>query len=249
MAAYTCASVRPDPGGSIAGSRRIQGGTQRFRARADSFVYRAYLDPACSWWNETSRNPPAYVLQHEQIHFALFELEARRMNQELAREPWAAEADTLDEAIAGLQARIQARLREALESALRVNREFDEDTSMGYRPRKQSEWWAHTMSELDRLPPGAVVRAPVPAPTPLPRDHAECLAAGGEREPAARGGRCFFHTTPQRNRAEYVRCREEGGAPRMLGRGTTRAAAGQSHVCTLVFEPGDAASAEPNQTP
>ena len=34
-----------------------------------------------AWWNDKiASEQPAYVLEHEQIHFAIFELEARALN-------------------------------------------------------------------------------------------------------------------------------------------------------------------------
>jgi len=84
--------------------------------------------------------------------------------------------------------------------------------------------------------PGAV--APKP-PGALPSSHAECSAAGGELEAESRGGRCFFYTTPRKDPSAYIHCRESGGVMRAAGRGMAREATGQSHVCTLVFEPQD----------
>lgn len=46
--------------------------------------YRAKMDTACSWWNaEQATTPADYVLEHEQIHFALMEIYARGINQDL----------------------------------------------------------------------------------------------------------------------------------------------------------------------
>ncbi|RUM40276.1 MAG: hypothetical protein DSY57_00015, partial [Desulfobulbus sp.] len=51
-----------------------------------SIGFEAVMDPACSWWNP--RVPPekkAYVLQHEQIHFALMEIAARRLSRRVGK--------------------------------------------------------------------------------------------------------------------------------------------------------------------
>jgi hypothetical protein len=69
----------------------------------------------------------------------------------------------------------------------------------------------------------------------LPKTHAECRAGGGEVEPLDRGGRCFAYYTPRRDTAAYSACRGGGGSHRLEGPG--RSVAGQSHVCTLIFEP------------
>lgn len=69
----------------------------------------------------------------------------------------------------------------------------------------------------------------------FPTSHAECRASSGEVEPERRGGRCFSYYTPRRDVAAYARCRDLGGVPHVVGPG--RRVSGQSHVCTLVFEP------------
>ncbi len=71
----------------------------------------------------------------------------------------------------------------------------------------------------------------------LPTTHQECIDAGGETEPPERGGRCFSYYTPRADAAAYARCRDAGGISGVRGPGRSRQAAGQSHVCTLVFEP------------
>ncbi len=66
----------------------------------------------------------------------------------------------------------------------------------------------------------------------------ECISAGGEVEPPERGGRCFSYYTPRADASAYAHCRDAGGVSGVRGPGRSRHAAGQSHVCTLVFEPG-----------
>ena len=40
--------------------------------------FRAQMDRKCSWWNPKDLGfPQEYILEHEQIHFALCELGAR----------------------------------------------------------------------------------------------------------------------------------------------------------------------------
>ncbi len=73
----------------------------------------------------------------------------------------------------------------------------------------------------------------------LPKTYAECIAAGGEREPESQGGRCFFYTTPRSDPSAYIHCRESGGVMGVAGRGMARETSGQSHVCTLVFSDPD----------
>jgi len=51
--------------------------------RIQSIAFEAVMLPDYSWWNPAvSREKTAYVLQHEQIHFALMELAARHLTQQ-----------------------------------------------------------------------------------------------------------------------------------------------------------------------
>lgn len=71
----------------------------------------------------------------------------------------------------------------------------------------------------------------------LPASHEECVAAGGDVDRASQGGRCFFYTTPRKDPSAYIRCRDSGGVMGVRGRGMARETRGQSHVCTLTFDP------------
>ena len=127
-------------------------GPVRYRAEPTALGFRALMDRDCSWWNSEQRHPPGYVLEHEQIHFALFELEARRLD---TRSPEIASAVTVgaatpEEAVRGAQERLAAEVRQAMAVAVQRNREFDEDTSMGVRPERQQTWRDRVRAELAR---------------------------------------------------------------------------------------------------
>jgi hypothetical protein len=148
LCAATCArivldevpvSIRPLPGGSS------------FEARPDRIRFRALMDRRCSWWRQgPCPQPAAYVLQHEQIHFALVELEARRLNlrsEELA-ERVRARGRSPEEASARSRERLEAILRDSSGAILESHIRFDEDASLGYRPERQQAWYERTMREL-----------------------------------------------------------------------------------------------------
>jgi hypothetical protein len=107
----------------------------------------------CSWWNAESSNlPEEYVLQHEQIHFALTELEARKLNAkagELAAS-FVARGGSEDEVQAEFQKKVNGVLEEALERLLERNRKFDEDTSAKYAPKVQQRWFDEVKRDLAR---------------------------------------------------------------------------------------------------
>ncbi len=48
----------------------------------DRLRFRAEMERDCSWWNPgvRSRDEPR-ILEHEQMHFVLFEIAARHLNQ------------------------------------------------------------------------------------------------------------------------------------------------------------------------
>ena len=50
-------------------------------------VFEAAMDPECSWLNrQLSGEKLEYVLEHEQIHFALMEIAARKLTREARKE-------------------------------------------------------------------------------------------------------------------------------------------------------------------
>lgn len=152
LGAATCAYVLSLPETHIeVVEQRSRDGPTLFRAVPIDLGFSARMDRACSWWNsEQTRLPPAYVLEHEQIHFALFEIEARRLDARAQALTVAATvtALTAEEAARRSHERLEAALAKALDDALRRNREFDEDTSMGFQPKRQKVWRERVRAEL-----------------------------------------------------------------------------------------------------
>lgn len=126
-------------------------GATAYEARFDRLGFLAVMDRRCSWWNDTQTVlPPDYVLEHEQIHFALFEVEARRLDARsdeiMARAR--AVAATPAAAAAEVERAVKQELEAALHSALERNRAFDEETSFGHSPARQRRWRARVDREL-----------------------------------------------------------------------------------------------------
>jgi hypothetical protein len=111
----------------------------------------ALMDRRCSWWNDKlAARAPGYVLEHEQIHFALYELGARKLNasvEEIKRD-MKAEGTSQDEVQAHAQRALNEALTKATEDLLERNRDFDQDTSLGYRPDRQRAWLRKVLEEL-----------------------------------------------------------------------------------------------------
>jgi len=130
---------------------RAPGGRVFYEATPRGLGFRAEMDRNCSWWNSAQAALKTdYVLEHEQIHFALFELEARRLNAAVdGLYPRLQTRDsTLDGARQAMQARLEEILAESLRGVLARSHAFDEETSMGYRPQQQKAWLRRVQAEL-----------------------------------------------------------------------------------------------------
>jgi hypothetical protein len=124
-------------------------GQSYFFGRIERLGFEAVMLPGRSWWNPNiPANARGYVLQHEQIHFALTELAARQLTGESRK--WAAEVlviqPTPQEVRAELARQIKERVNAAMAASLKRQAEFDEDTSLFFNPRRQ-QWWLWTVED------------------------------------------------------------------------------------------------------
>ena len=152
LGAVTCVELTMKSGLQIA-EVNTEAGAQTFQATISDLSYFAVMNRSCSWWNPKSKGemPDEYVLQHEQIHFAIFEAEARRLNRttdEIVAEVGSGSGLTGDEAKWQLGPRLCPFLDRATSAAMQRSREFDAVTSRVYRPRDQEEWLAMIEAEL-----------------------------------------------------------------------------------------------------
>jgi hypothetical protein len=118
-------------------------------------AFEARMIPACSWWNPEVPAPRrAYVLQHEQIHFALMEVAARRLTDEARRT--FAEWVAVEPTVPALREAVTRKLAETIEAGqvavLEEQTEFDNDTSRVYDPRAQQRWFEEVTSALAEAP-------------------------------------------------------------------------------------------------
>jgi hypothetical protein len=153
LGAATCSYLVPDTERLRirATPRKRKDGSWEYVAQPDRLRFHGAMDRRCSWWNDRQTAIPRdYVLAHEQIHFALTEIHARRLNQraeELVKRMSAVNADA-DAAIARAQQRLDALLREESEALLARNDRFDADTSFGVRRESQGAWQRSVEREL-----------------------------------------------------------------------------------------------------
>lgn len=95
--------------------------------------------------------PETYVLQHEQTHFAISEIEARRIHEEaktLLRE-FRPRGETQDEVFKQLQSKQVSLLRSAMGRGTARDRALDSDTSGKYAPEVQQAWLDKVRAELE----------------------------------------------------------------------------------------------------
>lgn len=147
MGAVTCAHVFTHPDPVYAVSQTESG----FEGRYEGLNFVAMMDRECSWWNpEPGQVPSDYVLEHEQIHFALAESAARELDREAQKlisrlHPKGSTAEQVEE---DLQAPVRELMEKHMKRLLKRNLDFDEDTSNKYAPEVQKGWYDEVTREL-----------------------------------------------------------------------------------------------------
>lgn len=148
--AVTCAIVKtgPDFWVSVRSAVDKEGG---YVARLEQLSFRAEMDRECSWWNElmpglvTDR-----ILQHEQIHFALFEIAARRLNEQVGAlmRNWRYRAGSPEEAGDAAHFFLGGIMHEAMMEMGKRNADFDRETRSGQAWERQQGWHRRVEREL-----------------------------------------------------------------------------------------------------
>lgn len=154
LGALTCAYVMSTPETQIwVQEIRDSGGDSSFEGKFKQLGFQAFMDRKCSWYNPKGKNlSDAYVLQHEQIHFALAELEARRLNADSPRiiDEFRVTGSSLEEVQGILNEKLSTLLDEAMENLQDKNDDFDEETSMTYAPEAQKQWYERVTEGLEQ---------------------------------------------------------------------------------------------------
>jgi hypothetical protein len=124
-------------------------------------AFRAVMKPECSFWNDTvgplgtlgglagasvlpgipTQQPDWYTLQHEQIHFAIMEVAARRLSTRIAEIP---AADRTAPSI-------ESAYRLTLSHTQERHAKFDAETSGTFDPGKLGLWVRVLETEMRRL--------------------------------------------------------------------------------------------------
>lgn len=155
LGALTCTFIRTTPDTAYQIEEQREGtGPSTFVGRFVALGFVAYMDRSCSWWNpKPNAVSEDYILQHEQVHFALSELHARKRNHE-AREllaEFSVRTSSLDAAKEEMKAKLNALVQEAIDDLLAENLDFDEDTSAEHDPEAQQGWWDKVHAEIKAL--------------------------------------------------------------------------------------------------
>ncbi len=146
LGAYTCAFIVPGSfrHQSAIAADPVSGG---YIAQIPGVEFRAEMDRGCSWWNPKGAPAGAeYILQHEQIHFAIVELHARRLEADIASlrgsgsSPQAASAD--------IKRVVDSAFQEAMKRVLDQSTRFDEQTSFVHDPDRQAQWADEIFAQL-----------------------------------------------------------------------------------------------------
>ncbi len=150
LGALTCGSISTSPDTQLElVTTKSPDGKLTYTGTLKVLRFRSLMDRQCSWWNPKNQEHD-YTLQHEQIHFALHEIEARRLNEKAAQlvKTTQVESDDKNEVVERLNALIKELLDEHIEIALERNHDFDSETSLGHDPKRQAEWWKTVQREL-----------------------------------------------------------------------------------------------------
>lgn len=150
--ARSCISIRPAGNTTIRISRGNIANTRIYTGRYVDISFKALFNPDCSWWNpKVPLKQKDYILEHEQIHFALTELSARRLNRQYRQSllDYIAVGSTAEEIRAELVEKAKTVLQQGMQNDLRMHTRFDEDTSMLYNREKQQEWLDRVIRELE----------------------------------------------------------------------------------------------------
>ena len=151
--AVSCVFIRIDPDLRIAvHAVAAADGDELYVARLEQLYFRAEMDRACSWWNDdvSGLQGEVRMLQHEQIHFALFELAARELNRQARNRVrvWEYRAGSPERAKAAAERFLQGLMREAMHEVGKRNADFDRETGFGQHWEIQQGWKRRVEAEL-----------------------------------------------------------------------------------------------------
>ena len=109
------------------------------------------MNRSCSWWNNGKSNESEHhLLQHEQIHFALYEIAARTLIRDIEKMllVFRPEVNSPEEARIKADEFVRKILQSTLSQLQKRNALFDKDTSFGIDHKRQVRWLKQIREEL-----------------------------------------------------------------------------------------------------
>jgi len=143
IGAQSCISIRPSRDLKIHIGQAYYQNMLFYSGTLSHLKFEAIFVPECSWWNPAlDRRKTEYVLQHEQIHFALAELAARKLTSKAAYEmqSYIAFGNSYSEVEKEIVEKLKNMGQETMEASLQEHTRFDEDTSLFHDPQAQRKW-------------------------------------------------------------------------------------------------------------
>ncbi len=151
IAAHACCRIRTTNGTRYKITRGYLNQQIHYFGSILSVDFEAVMNPDCSWLNpDIAEEKLEYVLQHEQIHFALMELAARELTREAKEEAqnFIAIQSSYNAAQSEIAIKIKEMVRSANEAVLKDHTAFDEETSLYYDPESQQRWLERVEEQL-----------------------------------------------------------------------------------------------------
>lgn len=152
--AHTAVSIRLNPPARYMISTRVVDGEKKYVGRIRQLRFEAVMIPERSWWNpDLAVGNHAYVLQHEQIHFAIMHLAAMQLDQKWIndKEDFIVFESNPENVKAVLIEKVKAMVADSKQWALRENTLFDRDTSQHHDATMQNWWYNKTAIQLGNL--------------------------------------------------------------------------------------------------
>lgn len=149
--AKTCLNIRPAADTKVTITRGVIQHKEVYVGRLSEVRFESIFLPHCSWWNpQVSEKHADYVLQHEQIHFAIAELEAQILSERFKAELGEAFAfgNSLENLQHELSKILQEYTQEFAQDSLKEHHKFDKDIYIYFSPDVQRKWFEKVESQL-----------------------------------------------------------------------------------------------------
>ena len=163
IAAHACCRIRAAKDSKFKIARGYLNQQIYYFGTIKYIVFEAVMIPQCSWLNpRVSDEKLEYVIEHEQIHFALMEIAARNLTREVRKETenFIAIQSTYKDTQEEISAKIQEMVRTANQALLKEHTSFDEETSLYFDPEGQRRWLDRVEDQLLKTAPKIKCNSP-----------------------------------------------------------------------------------------